>query len=102
MIAIDKVCTYLSEALAALIQESSPLVINIDSEKESLKTLVDIVNESETQVVCIKGILDNYNEILFARMCEVCKEKYLFFAVSDLKNLEMMSKAMLNYAIVST
>lgn len=100
IIAIDKVCSYLSEALAALLYESSPLVINIDSEKESLKTLVDIVNESEAQVVCIKGILDNYNEILFARMCEVCKEKYLFFAVSDLKNLEMMSKAMLNYAIV--
>lgn len=100
IIAIDKVCTYLSEALAALLQESSPLVININSEKESLKTLVDIVNESEAQVVCIKGILDNYNEILFARMCEVCKEKYLFFTVSDLKNLEMMSKAMLNYAIV--
>lgn len=100
IIAIDKVCTYLSDALAALLQESSPLVINIDSENESLKTLVDIVNESESQVVCIKGILDNYNEILFARICEVCKEKYLFFSVSDLKNLEMMSKAMLNYAIV--
>lgn len=100
IIAIDKVCNYLSESLAALLHESSPLVINIDSEKESLKTLVDIVNESEAQVVCIKGILDNYNENLFARMCEVCKEKYLFFTVSDLKNLAMMSKAMLNYAIV--
>ncbi len=100
IIAIDKVCSYLSEALAALLDESSPLVINVDSEKESLKTLVDIVNESESRVVCIKGILDNYNEILFTRICEVCKEKYLFFSVSDLKNLEMMSKAMLNYAIV--
>ncbi|MCI8564422.1 MAG: hypothetical protein HFH69_13090 [Lachnospiraceae bacterium] len=100
IIAIDKVCNYLSGALAALLHESSPLVINIDSEKESLKMLVDIVNESEAQVVCIKGILDNYNEILFARMCEVCKEKYLFFAMFDLKNLEMMSKAMLNYSIV--
>ena len=100
IIAIDKVCDYLSKTLAALLDESSPLIINIDSEKESLKALVDIINESESWVVCIKGILDNYNEILFARICEVCKGKYLFFSISDLKNLKMMSKTIMNYAIV--
>lgn len=100
IIAIDKVCDYLSETLAALLDESSPLIINIDSEKENLKMLVDTVNESGSQVICIKGILDNYNEILFARICEVCKGKYLFFSVSELKNLKMMSKTIMNYAIV--
>lgn len=100
IIAINKVCDYLSETLAALLDESSPLIINIDSEKENLKMLVDTVNESGSQVICIKGILDNYNEILFARICEVCKGKYLFFSVSELKNLKMMSKTIMNYAIV--
>lgn len=100
IIAADKVCNYLSEALAALVNASSPLIINIHSEKENLKTLVDNINESESQVVCIKGILDNYSEILFTRTCEVCKGKYLFFSVSDLENLNMMSKTMMNYAIV--
>ena len=100
VIAVDKVCNCLSEALAALQDASSPLTINIGSEKENLRTLADTINESESHVVCIKGILDNYNEILFARICELCKGKYLFFSVSDLKNLKMMSKVMMNYAIV--
>lgn len=100
VIAVDKVCNYLSEALAALQDASSPLTINIASEKENLRTLADTINASESQVVCIKGVLDNYNEILFTRICELCKGKYFFFSVSDLKNLKMMSKVMMNYAIV--
>ncbi len=100
IIAEDRVCNYLSEGLAALLNASPPLTVNIASEKENLRLLVDTINESESRVVCIKGILDNYNEILFARTCEVCKGKYLFFSISDLKNLKMMSKAMMNYAII--
>lgn len=100
VIAVDKVCNYLSETLAALQDASSPLTINIGSEKENLRTLADTINESDSQVVCIKGVLDNYNEVLFARICELCKGKYLFFSISDLKNLKMMSKVMMNYAIV--
>lgn len=100
IVAIDVVCDYLSNALAALLCLSSPLIVNIDSEKESLKELVDIIHKNESPVVCIKGILDNYNEILFTRICEVCKEKYLFFSISDLENLKMMSKAIMKYATV--
>ncbi len=100
VIAVDKVCNYLSEALAALQDASSPMTINVGSEKENLRTLADTINESESQVVCVKGVLDNYNEILFSRICELCKGKYLFFSVSDLKNLKMMSKMMMNYALV--
>lgn len=100
IVAVDKVCDYLSNALAALLCSSSPLVINIDSEKESLKGLVDIISENKSRVVCIKGILDNYNEILFTRICEVCRGKYLFFSICDLENLKMMSKATMKYATV--
>lgn len=100
IVAVDIVCDYLSNALAALLCLSSPLIINVDSEKESLKELVDIIQTNESQVVYIKGILDNYNEILFTRICELCKGKYLFFSISDLRNLKMMSKAIMGYTIV--
>ena len=100
IVATDKVCDYLSNALAALLCLSSSLVINVDSEKEGLKSLADIINASESQVVCIKGILDNYNEILITRICEVCKGKYLFFSISNLEGLKMMSKALMKYATV--
>lgn len=100
IVAADRVCKNLSEAFAALSDLSSPLIINIDSDKESLKTIVDVINNCESQVVCIKGVLDNYNENLFASICEFCKMKYLFFSICDLKNLKMMSKAIMNYAVV--
>ena len=100
IIATDKACNFLSNALAALLCTSSPLIIHADSEKESLRNLIDIIIASKSPVVCIKGVLDNYNEILFARICEICKGKHLFFSISDLDSLKLMSKAMMKYATV--
>lgn len=100
IIAVDKICEYLSESLSALLDTGSPLIINIESENVSLEKIVKIINTSESHVVCIKGVLDNYNEILFTRICELCKEKNLFFSVLDLEKLDMMSKAIMNYGII--
>lgn len=100
VISVDKVCTNLSEAIAALLHLSTPLIINIDSEKENFKKIIDTIDDSESQVICVKGVLDNYNENLFIRICEVCREKHLFFSVANIDKLGMMSKAIMNYAIV--
>ena len=100
VISVDKVCNNLSEALAALLDLSTPLIINIDSEKDSFKKIIDTINGCGSQVICVKGILDNYNENLFIRICEICREKHLFFSISNLEKLGMMSKAIMNYAIV--
>lgn len=100
IVSVDSVCNNLSEALAALLDLSSPLIVSIDSEKDNLKTITDVINNSESQVVCIKGLLDNYNENLLARICDICVTKYLFFSISDLESLKMMSKAIMNYAVV--
>ena len=100
VISVDKVCINLSEAIAALLDLSTPLIINIDSEKDSFKKIIDTINGCDSQVICVKGILDNYNENLFIRICEICREKYLFFSISNLEKLGMMSKAIMNCAIV--
>lgn len=100
VISVDKVCTNLSESFAALLDLSTPLTINIDSEKDSFKKIIDTINACDSQVICVKGILDNYNENLFIRICEICREKYLFFSISNLEKLCMMSKAIMNCAVV--
>ena len=100
VISVDKVCTNLSEAITALLDLSTPLIINIDSEKDSFKKIIDTINGCDSQVICVKGILDNYNENLFIRICEICREKHLFFSISNLEKLGMMSKAIMNCAIV--
>ena len=100
VISVDKVCTNLSDAIAALLDLSTPLIINIDSEKDSFKKIIDTINGCDSQVICVKGILDNYNENLFIRICEICREKHLFFSISNLEKLGMMSKAIMNCAIV--
>lgn len=100
VISVDKVCTNLSEAIAALLDLSTPLIINIDSEKDNFKKIIDTINGCDSQVICVKGILDNYSENLFIRICEICREKHLFFSISNLEKLGMMSKAIMNCAIV--
>lgn len=100
VISIDKVCTNLSEALAALLDLSTPLIISIDSGKGVFKEIVDTINNCESQVICIKGALDMYNENLLIRICEACRGKYLFFSVTNLEKLKMMSKEIMNCAVV--
>lgn len=100
IISVDKVCMYLAEAIAALLDLSTPMIVNIDSEKDTFKGITETINNCGSQVICIKGVLDNYNENLLIRICEICKGKYLFFSVADLDKLRMMSRALMNCAIV--
>lgn len=100
IIASNKVCKHISSALSALTDLRTPLIINIESSKESLGSIVNLINTSDSQVICINGLLDNYDDNLFARICESVNEKYLFFSILDLDNLKMMSKSVFNYAIV--
>lgn len=100
IIAADCVCDNLAESMSALLNTCSPLQVEVCSNKYSLKMMVRAINESDSQVVLVKGLLDNYDESLMIRLCELCKGKYLFFSISNLCNLDMFSKNLLNYAVV--
>ena len=44
--------------------------------------------------------MDNFDEIMFEKICRECCNKYLFFGVSDVKNIKMFSKNVFTYAVV--
>ena len=100
IVASNKSCSYIAEALSALLELSTPLILNVTYEKESLKELVEIIEASSSQVICVKGILDNYNETFLIQLCEICRNKYLFFPMSELDNLKLMSKAIMDYVVI--
>lgn len=100
IIAVNPVCDYLAEAFSALLDVGMPAIVNIDYEKNDSLTLATKINKLDSKVILIKGVLDMYDEILFRRLCELCTEKYMFFSISSLKNVRMMSRIVTDMAVI--
>lgn len=100
IIAVDSVCNCIAQALSALLDLGKPFEVNVSTGCSGLKSIVEAINGSKSQVVCIKGVLDNYDETMFRCLGELCYGKYLFFSISNIENVSMMSKSIMNYGIV--
>lgn len=94
----DSIGEILVESISALIDSQTTIVI--ESAGKSVGSFVNTINNLEERVIYIEGVLDDYNEILFENLCRECSKKYLFFGVSDVSNIKMLSKNIYNYAIV--
>lgn len=100
IIAVDSVCDYIAQSLSALLDLGKPFDIYINMGGTGLKSIVEAINNSESQVVCIKGILDNYDENMYRHLCELCHDKLLFFSIANIESINMMSKSIMNSGIV--
>lgn len=96
----DGACDFVAQAFSALLDMGKPLVLSSCSSETNLTAIVNTIKNSLSQVVCIKGILDNYDENLFRRLCELCRGKYLFFSIANIEGINMMSKSIMNYAVI--
>lgn len=94
------VCNHISVALSALLDLSTPLTIDANLVDISTKKVIDTINNSDSQVICINGVLDKYDEGMFTAICNECKEKYIFYSISNISDMNMMSKTLFNYAVV--
>lgn len=94
----DCIGILLAESLSALIDGNTAIVI--ETAGASIGSLVKAINEIEERVIYIEGIMDNFDEIMFEKICRECCNKYLFFGVSDVKNIKMFSKNVFTYAVV--
>jgi hypothetical protein len=100
MIVAESVSEFITIALSALVNLSTPLVVDMSAENSNLRNVVEVINSSDSDVVYIKGLLDNYNEMYLTSICKECPDKYIFFGVSSLSNLQLLSKNILNYTVV--
>ena len=94
----DCIGILLAESLSALIDGNTAIVI--ETAGASIGSLVKAINEIEERVIYIEGIMDKFDEIMFEKICRECCNKYLFFGVSDVKNIKMFSKNVFTYAVV--
>lgn len=94
----DCIANKLVEGVSSLIDSHAPIVI--EENGSSAASIISLIKNLNERVMHVMGVLDNFNEITFGNICRECEEKYLFFSISDIKNIKMFSKNLFNYAVV--
>lgn len=94
----DSIADKLVESVSSLIDSHTPIVI--EENGASASSITSLIKNLDERVMHVMGVLDNFNEATFAKICRECEEKYLFFSISDIKNITMFSKNLHNYAVV--
>lgn len=74
-------------------------MIQMVKQKDDINKIVGIINESNSYVVYLPGLLDDYDEVSFSIICRQCPRKVIIVGVATLAHLSMMSCGINNYAI---
>lgn len=99
IIVTDDVAYQMASCISALIDEKTPLMIQMGRQKDDVDKIVGIINESDSHVVYLPGLLDDYDEIVFSIICRQCPRKVIIAGIATLVHLSMMSGGVNNYAI---
>lgn len=95
----DDVAYQMVSCISALIDAKTPLMIQMVKQKDDVDKIVGIINESDSYVVYLPGLLDDYDEVSFSIICRQCPRKVIIAGVATLAHLSMMSGGINNYAI---
>lgn len=91
----------LAKCISSITSASMPCCIRIhDAVSANLTEVIDVINKQMNKTILIDGVLDKYDESLFAALCSECEYKHLIFVVSDINNLKLCSKVINNFAVV--
>lgn len=99
VIVTDDVAYQMVSCISALIDAKTPLMIQMVKQKDDVDKIVGIINESDSYVVYLPGLLDDYDEVSFSIICRQCPRKVIIAGVATLVHLSMMSGGINNYAI---
>lgn len=77
IIVTDDVAYQMASCISALIDEKTPLMIQMGRQKDDVDKIVGIINESDSHVVYLPGLLDDYDEIAFSIICRQCPRKVI-------------------------
>lgn len=100
LIVTDDVASYLASCISALIDAKTPLVVESGKQKDDVDKIIKIINDSDSKVIYLPGILDDYDEICFSIVCRQCCGKVLIAGVATMEHLAMMSGSINNYAVI--
>lgn len=94
----ESIAGYIAGCLAALIDLKSTGVIDINGAEKDIA--VKAIKDYAGRVVVVNGVLSVYDELLFNYICQECSDKYIFMTISDVKDIKLFSKSVLNKAII--
>lgn len=86
--------------LSALVDLSTPLIIDVGTGKYSVLSLIKTIEESDSQVIYIVGLLSNFDEVAFSSISRKLEDRFIFYGIASVENLNLMTKKVLNKAIV--
>lgn len=87
-------------ALSVLIDLSTPLVIDVNAGKVNPNEIINAINDSDSQIVYIIGLLDNYEDGILDTICRKCTDRCLFYSISDMSKIKMMSRNIYSNAVI--
>lgn len=100
LIVTDDVASHLASCISALIDAKTPLVVESGKQKDDVDKIIKIINDSDSKVIYLPGILDDYDEVCFSIVCRQCRGKLLIAGVATMEHLAMMSGSINNYAVI--
>lgn len=87
----------IADSLSLLLNSRTAEYICIPQSDIDLQKLISIVKESQSRVIYLDGLLDTYNEVIAFALYRACKDKYLFFGVSQ-ETLTSIPRNVFRYA----
>lgn len=100
LIISDNISANIVNSCATMIDGCPALILDLSAGKSALVEAEAVLNSCKSNVVYIKGVLDNYDEVSFLSLCRHAADKAVFFGVSSLEKLKLMSQSIFNYALV--
>lgn len=81
-------------AYSMLVDGTTPLQVEVSQEDESIFEVADAINSYYGRTIYIQGLIDSFKEPAVGSLMRLCPEKNIFFSVSDIKTLTLMSDAL--------
>ena len=89
-----------ADAISNSIDGKNATVIDVYSSKVNIQKLLCDLDQVETQVILICGVLDNCVENLYFTMCKRYSDKILVFSLDALENISILSKDIWAYSLL--
>lgn len=94
----DSIASYIAGSFSALIDAKPTGVIDING--SAMDNAIKAINGYDGKVIVVNGVLSAYDELLFNLICQECSDKYIFMTISDVNDIKMFSKSVLQKAFI--
>lgn len=90
---------HVATAFSLMNDAQMPLELEVGSNWEDVYSAAEAVRKSTVKTVFFHGLLDDFREAAIGTIKRLCPDKHLFYGISDIRALNMMSKSIYDNAL---